>query len=159
MAELKGMLEMLTDPYYLADFFDRNRDFFSKPFWKNVSQEKFVFDIIKSVNIVYDKLKSACLNKDLNKLFEPLSLLEVNRLLAKHKMKPREINSVNAIRVYAVKIDDETYCMTGFAIKVTEKMQESPNTLLELKKLELVCKELNRNGIVDKYGFIDFVLD
>ena len=43
------------------------------------------------------------------------------------------------------------------AIKLTEKMQDRPHTMIELEKIEKARRFLIAEGIVDNEGFIDYI--
>jgi len=61
----------------------------------------------------------------------------------------------NWLRIYALRIDRNTYIITGGAIKLTQKMQERDHTDIELKKIEKCRNYLLELGIVDKDGVIE----
>ena len=61
------------------------------------------------------------------------------------------------LRIYAIKIDQSAYLVTGGAIKLTATMAERSHTLSELAKLEIVRNYLMDNGVYDKDGFIEYI--
>jgi len=61
------------------------------------------------------------------------------------------------LRIYAIKVGDSAYIITGGAIKLTATMQEREHTLAELQKMELVRNHLISEGVVDAEGFIDLL--
>jgi hypothetical protein len=63
------------------------------------------------------------------------------------------------LRIYAIKIESNCFLITGGAIKLTHTMQEHPDTLLELKKLNKVKNFLINEGILDKDSIEEYVLD
>ena len=54
-------------------------------------------------------------------------------------------------------LSEGIYIITGGAIKLTEKMQDRPHTMVELEKIEKVRRFLIAEGIVDNEGFIDYI--
>jgi len=60
------------------------------------------------------------------------------------------------LRIYAIKMEEGVYVVTGGAIKLTAKMAERSHTLSELAKLELVRNYFLDNGVYDKEGLSDY---
>ncbi len=67
--------------------------------------------------------------------------------LAKQKSKRRWL------RLYALRIDANTYVITGGAIKLTHKMGERLHTAKELDKMELCRNYLKDQGVFDIDSF------
>ena len=61
------------------------------------------------------------------------------------------------LRIYAIKIDQGVYLVTGGAIKLTATMAERSYTLSELAKLEKVRNYLMDNGVFDKDGLTEYI--
>ena len=61
------------------------------------------------------------------------------------------------LRIYAIKIDQGAYLVTGGAIKLTATMAERSHTLSELAKLEKVRNYLVDNGVFDKDGLTEYI--
>ena len=61
------------------------------------------------------------------------------------------------LRIYAIKVEEGTYVVTGGAIKLTATMSERKHTLAELAKLELVRNYFIDNGVFDKEGLEDYI--
>ncbi len=78
-------------------------------------------------------------------------------LLGKEKAKGKPSGHPSWLRIYALKVGESTYIITGGAIKLTATMQEREQTLEELKKMELVRNYLLSEGVVDTAGLIDFL--
>ena len=74
-------------------------------------------------------------------------------------MKARVVATVHApwLRIYAIRLNDGKYIITGGAIKLTEKMQDRPHTAFELKKIEIVRDFLKSLGVFDDEGFIEYL--
>ena len=69
------------------------------------------------------------------------------------KQKGRE----NYLRLYALKVDENCFIITGGAIKLTLKMEERKHTQFELNKLDLCRQFLKDKGIFDADGFYEFI--
>ena len=61
------------------------------------------------------------------------------------------------LRMYALKICDDMYLITGGAIKLTDRMDERAHTRIELNKLER-CKDfLFEQRIIDDKGVVELL--
>ena len=87
--------------------------------------------------------------------------LENNRYseitLGKEKAKGRGTHHSSWLRIYAIKIEDGIYVVTGGAIKLTATMSERTHTLAELAKMEMVRNYFIDNGVFDKEGLNDYI--
>jgi hypothetical protein len=92
--------------------------------------------------------------KRLSDYFEPLQLKERKVKLGFHKGKIRQ----NNLRIYALKIDEEMFVITGAAIKMSQKMEAHFDTLNELKKLNQARAFLVNEDIVDGASFYELTI-
>ena len=124
---------------------------------------------ITDVNVaIYDTLEDSdklqCLILDLSpdasleELFRPLNNNQtVALMLDKEKVRPdRKGGHISWLRLYAIRLEEGAFIITGGAIKLTYKMQERAHTLQELVKMEQVRSFLLEEGIVDKDSFLDY---
>ncbi|NEW80764.1 MAG: hypothetical protein GZ094_00135 [Mariniphaga sp.] len=72
--------------------------------------------------------------------------------LAKQKSKRRWL------RLYALRIDTNTYVITGGAIKLTHKMEGRLHTEKELIKLDKCRNYLKDQGVIDVDSFNELVI-
>lgn len=77
----------------------------------------------------------------------------------KVKAKYGYISNKVAFRLYGILLDKETVCITGGAIKIVLEMEDAPNTAIELRKMDLVARNLDANNVFDKDSFIDFIAE
>ncbi|NLA24310.1 MAG: hypothetical protein GX879_05015, partial [Bacteroidales bacterium] len=63
----------------------------------------------------------------------------------------------NQLRYYAIKIDDNCFLITGGAIKMSQKMQEHPDTNNELKKLNKAKEYFKEIGVFDAESFYELL--
>ena len=141
--EYDRLLEIWNNPEYLVGFAERN-----KSYLKGCSLEDFVERVLEDALILEDTLKQY--SKSLNMFFQPLDNNEMwARLLSLQKRRCRYL------RLYAIKIDDNMFVVTGGAIKLTRTMSEHPDTVVELTKMNR-CKEyLKGLGIFDDQSFFE----
>ena len=78
--------------------------------------------------------------------------------LDKEKANPKTLTHHKSwLRIYALKLSDGCYIITGVAIKLTRTMQEREHTLQELLHQEQVRNFLLANNIIDNDSFIDYL--
>ena len=130
-------------------------------FTENAADLANFFHITNLDQAIYDTVTDAvglsCLILDispdaqLDKLFRPLENYRANEmLLSREKAKGGRVSGHPSwLRLYAIKIEKNTYLITGGAIKLTCRMDERSHTLKELTKLEQVRSYLLEKGITD----------
>ena len=80
-------------------------------------------------------------------------------LLSREKAKGKISSTHHSwLRIYAIKLDEGTYLVTGGAIKLTHLMAEREHTLNELRKMEMVRNYLLDNGVRDADGIKEDLL-
>lgn len=90
----------------------------------------------------------------LDAFFRPLDNMESGfKELSLQKGKSRRGSH---LRLYAIRIDEETYVITGGAIKLVFTMQESEDLMEEKRKLEFAKAYLQSEGVFDKDSFQEF---
>ncbi len=101
---------------------------------------KQLLSIVESKTIQLDSIFQNLVNSDF-RIFE----------LSKQKSRRRWL------RLYAIRIDENVFLITGGAIKLTRTMGERPHTTRELKKLELSKNFLKMNHIFDCDSFHEMI--
>jgi hypothetical protein len=96
---------------------------------------------------------------DLDKVFRPLDNLSTGMcVLNKEKTRPKSSSRhISWLRLYAIKLDDKKFLITGGAIKLTHKMEEREHTLAELRKLDKVRNFLMAESVYDAISFDDYL--
>jgi len=82
---------------------------------------------------------------NINEIFKPLVKQNFD-LKNKNKYKSRPEQKIPFLRLYAIRLEDDTYIITGGAIKLTKEMNRE-HLELEKQKLEQVKYFLRSNGI------------
>ena len=147
--ELTRLMSCWTDIDYLDQFLEENK----KDIGSN-SIDVLISQIVDDANRIDDKLYFLTTNssQSLNSFFKPLHNEEYQfTLLSKRKGR------VNYLRLYALKIDDNCYVITGGAIKFTHLMEERKHTNDELTKIDTCKRYLNENGVFDYDSFFEFL--
>ena len=141
-----------------------------KSFFKeNLSDLSSYFHITDVYTAILDTIEDAtkleCLmldikpEADLDLLFQHLENSRYSEMtLGKEKARLRIKNRHSSwLRIYAIKIEDGVYVVTGGAIKLTATMSERKHTLSELAKLELVRNYFIDNGVFDNNSLKDYI--
>lgn len=145
------------DPLFLRSFFSENRKDLITCF-HNMELEDAIYDTLADAASLISLILNGTSDNELNKLFRPLENSRIHEmLLSREKAKGKRISGHPSwLRLYALKLDDDIYLITGGAIKLTRKMSERPHTVNELRKMETVRNYLLENGIIDSDGIKDF---
>ena len=98
---------------------------------------------------------------NLDLIFRPLENSRIaDCLLGKEKARLKNLVGHSSwLRIYAIKLSQGAYIVTGGAIKLTATMQEREHTAAELSKLEKVRNFLLDEKIVDDEGFIEYMAE
>lgn len=143
--EYDRLMDLWTDVSYLRNFAKNNNI-------EDINQ--FVKDRLYDAEEVQDLLEELTTQQQpLEYYFQPLYDHETRvKILSLQKGK---INK-NKLRLYAIKIDDNCFIITGGAIKMSQAMQDHPDTTEELAKIKKAHSFLTENGVLDKDSFDDF---
>ena len=155
---LSLLFQQWNDVTWLRSFFENN-----------LSDLKSYFKITDINRAVYDTLEDAedlaCLIFDWNpeaRLGQLFRYLENSRtyemLLGREKAKGERISGhASWLRIYAIRLEEDTYLVTGGAIKLTKLMEERTHTLSELGKMEKVRNYLLSQGAHDLDSFEEMI--
>lgn len=143
--EYDRLMDLWTDVAYLRTFAKKNNI-------GNVNE--FINDILRDAEQIQDYLENLSKNKQpYGFYFEPLQDSERTKLLAFQKGKIKR----NQLRYYAIKLADDCFVITGGAIKMSQTMQEHPDTDRELTKLKAARSFLNKKGVFDEDSFFELL--
>ena len=146
------------DMQWLREFFKENLSDLASYF--------HITDVYKAVMETIDEAsRLECLMLDispksnLDSLFRHLENSRYSEMaLGKEKAKGDGMyKRPSWLRIYAIKVEEGTYVVTGGAIKLTATMSERKHALAELAKLELVRNHFIDNGLFDKEGLEDYI--
>jgi len=153
MDELQLLEEMWEDPEQIETFCHNHLEKLKMTFGDDITVEKATTEIMEEAQELLELLEDAGMKRDgakLQFLFRPLdnreaSLVELQ--LSKGSAKSRWRKNPK-LRIYAIRIDEDTYVLTGGAIKLTYQMEEAEATREELDKLKNVKRWLKNKGII-----------
>lgn len=144
--------------------YDRNLNQWNNTeFLYQFAKENSIEDIIAFVEEITDNLEEmedlinniAESDGQFQRLFIPLKYSETNKTISLRKGK---INH-NRLRLYAIKLIDELFIITGGAIKISQRMQDHPSTAQELSKLSEARIYLDINDTHNKDAFFELIAE
>jgi hypothetical protein len=145
--EYERLMKLWIDVAFLKDYANKNNI---------VDVTTFVNDILQDAEQIQDFLENLSRNNQPHGFyFEPLQDAEKNKILAFQKGKIKR----NVLRYYAIKLDENCFVITGGAIKMSQTMQEHPDTDNELNKLKAAREYLNKNGVFDEDSFFELLIE
>lgn len=128
--EFRRNLNLWNDVEYLKKFYDENKDIIlQNSYFKIKNIHDFIEQIFDETEILQERIEEHSKNNSLNELFDFLfkEIIPQNNSYKKIKQ--------TFLRIYGIKLEEE-YLVTGGAIKITEKMQQHPDTLKQLEILK-----------------------
>jgi len=154
--EFTRLFQIWNDPEFLEEFFTQYEDDLQSGFFRAMSKKDAVFLTWNEARRLEKELKKLAKNphESLDAIFKPLN-----------NTTPKEFEFVTVkakgdqhkswLRIYALKIDENVYVITGGTIKITRKMIGRPHTEKELRKLERCRSFLKERGITDIGSFLE----
>lgn len=144
--EFERLLDIWTNVAYLKEYAEKN----------NVEDiEQFIDDRLKEAYIYEDILiEIRDSNEALETFFRPLYDNEIKAVI--YSLQKGKIKNYS-LRIYAIRIDEDCFVVTGGAIKMSQTMQGHPDTDEELKKLINAKRYLLENLTFDKDSFFEFL--
>lgn len=123
-------------------------------YFRIINIDDAIFDTLSDAVRMQSLILDISPNADLYSIFKPLhNSRTAEILLGKEKEKGfRTSGHLSWLRLYAIKLEPQTYVITGGAIKLTYTMNERQHTLSELNRMEMVRNFLIENGVVDLDG-------
>lgn len=152
--ELYRLLDEWGDVLALEEFFSRYLNDLS--YFKVTSISEAIRDTLED----RDELERVFLDSttNLEELFKPLdNRVAVPRDIEEMKTKPSKRRHPSWLRIYAIRLTDGKYIITGGAIKLTKEMRDREHTEKELVKIDKVRAFLKDNDIFDDESFIEYL--
>lgn len=148
-SEFDKFLELMNNTAWLYEFFEENKADLESDFWGNMTIGRAVLKTTGEIghmeDALYDSAEQGFVagSNNLQHLFKPLNNFEY--AIATHqKSKVRILKGW--LRVYAIRLAQNCYLVTGGAIKLTRNM-ERKHLQKELKKLDQARMFLRNNEI------------
>lgn len=150
MNELQRLLTLWNDTSYLYEFVTNNKSDIPK----NISIQTLVFQLIKDANDIDDTISEISSNpkRRLEEFFKTLDNQEYH-IVELSKQKGRK----NFLRLFAIKIDNNCFVITGGAIKFHHLNKDRAHTQKEMQKINRCRDYLKDNGVFNVDSFYEFL--
>lgn len=155
---LYTLFDQWNDVMWLRTFFKANwQDLTS--YFKITDVNQAIEDTIEDSEKLQGIIMDISPDANLDEFFHPLeNYRTVDILLGKEKARlKRQVRHSSWLRIYAIKLSEGIYVITGGAIKLTLKMEEREHTRLELVKMEKVRSFLLNENIIDDDSFVEYM--
>jgi hypothetical protein len=144
--EFDRLMDLWTDVSYLRGFAKKN---------KISNFVQFVNDRLHDAEKIQDLLDDLVENNQpLERYFRPLDNYETGKKIL--SLQKGKTSNRDGLRIYAIKIDDDCFVITGGAIKMSQRMEDHPGTKHELSKIMKVQDYLKEVSVFDKDSFYEF---
>lgn len=160
--EFSRIFEEWTDIEILEKFFEENKSDLERPIWNYTTVEEAIQhtrnEAINLRNYFYDLSKESSAKRislfaDLFKTLEK-HIYDAGYLARK---KAYGLKKISWLRIYALKIGEDMYLITGGTIKLTGKMDDREHTKRELQKIDFCKQYLKNEGIIDEEGMVELL--
>lgn len=152
--EFDRLFRQWNDMVNVTQFFEKNKKYLKSPFWQNIPEPEDAANQVRQeafdLEDLFDELFNNTVNgkePNFDSHFKPLEgkyKFEFQRL----PMKSYGTNNPSLLRFYAIKMETNTYLITGGGIKLAKKIQHSPDLKKHVfKNIDLVRQFLKTNGI------------
>ena len=157
--ELYKVFNNWADVVWLRAFFKENIDDLNA-YFKITDIKEAISDTIEDSERLRYIIMDISPETDLSKIFRPLDNNQASDvMLQKEKARlKRKYGHSSWLRLYAIKLIQGNYIITGGAIKLTATMQEREHTRQELVKIDKVRRYLLEEGIIDEGGGVSEAL-
>ncbi len=151
--ELSRLLNLWNNPVELISFIKEHKEDV-----KNIPIDDLLDQLLDDAETIDQNIikYANAKTKELDVFFKPLDNKEY-RLLSLSKQKGRQ----NYFRLYAIKIDNNCFVITGGGIKFPKVhlMQDREHLNQELLKLEKCKTFLKKHGVFDNDSFFEFLTE
>lgn len=155
---LYTLFDQWSDVMWLRSFFKANwLDLTS--YFKITEVNQAIEDTIEDSERLQAIMLDISSDANLDEIFHPLeNFRTMDILLGKEKARiERQVRHSSWLRIYAIKLSEGIYVITGGAIKLTFKMEEREHTRRELVKLEKVRSFLLNENVIDDESFVEYM--
>lgn len=155
--EYRRLIDLWNDDEYLEDFYHTNISVFNRyEFHKGHSLEKFIKGVWNDLDMLEDLLDE--IEND-----NTIELETFFRQLHNNEYPPIRLSyqkrQFKYLRLYAIRVDENMFLITGGAIKITETMNQHKDTIEELHKLNVCKRFLESQDVFDCDSFLEFVAE
>lgn len=157
--EYQKAFNQWQDVEYLHNFFGEHEADLEKEIFNYPSVDEAIIRTLKESREFEEYILALCKQEEtkLNDvIFRPLNKNETKVELQQNKAYGMG-NARSWLRLYAIRLSQSFYIVTGSAIKLTAGMNEREHTKEELRKLTKVAQYLKNEGVIDEddFGYLE----
>lgn len=155
---LYALFDQWNDVMWLRAFFKKNWQDLTT-YFKITDINQAIEDTIEDSERLQGIIMDISPDVNLDEIFQPLENFRTSdMLLGKEKARLRRVKRHTSwLRIYAIKLSEGVYLITGGAIKLTLRMEEREHTRRELVKMEKVRAFLLHEHIIDDDSFVEYM--
>lgn len=160
--EFTKFTEEWIDIEILYNFFTLNETDLKRQYWNDITIEEAIIKTREDANQIIDLFIELSAKNPYERieifrtLFKPLKKTGSSEDYLERK-KAYGLTERSWLRIYALKVGDDMYCITGSTIKLTDNMEEREHTNKELQKIESCRQFLKEFGVIDEDGMISIL--
>lgn len=153
------------DANHLSDIYLNNIDLFKDKYWNGITLQKFVNDVVKASPNIFKRIEEDLNKGEIDYLFseefEHSDVVAARKYedCIKVKAKFGSIFGKCAFRIYAVRIENGMYVITGGAIKISRDLDGAPHTKIERDKVRAVYNDLKQENVDCGLALIDLIIE
>jgi hypothetical protein len=154
--EFVRLFELWNDAVYVHDYLRANARYLNSEYFRDMYPDEIFTEILdeaEELELLLEEYTQQGFEKcgsNLQTLFRPLN----NQVFINPPALERNKASINdrhnfpkdILRVYALRLGENTFVITGGAIKLVHRMEDHDDTRNELRKLELAREWLRKKG-------------
>ena len=152
------LFDQWNDVMWLRSFFKENMQDLTS-YFKITDVNQAIEDTIEDSERLQCLIMDISPEANLDEIFHPLeNFRTADMMLGKEKARlKRTFRHTSWLRIYAIRLADGVYIITGGAIKLTLKMEERAHTQRELTRMEHVRNFLLQEDIINDDSFIEYM--
>ena len=151
------MFQDWADNEFLVDFFVANKEGLESGYYSEEEISRAVADTVREAMLLKAKLLRAQKSRNLGDMFLPLSKGKTENFPI--LIKAYGVSQRAKLRLYAVRLDDGTYIISGGAIKIAKTMDGSDDLKLQKVRLKRLRDFLRQEGIDDVDQLEELILE
>ncbi len=151
--EFHRNLNLWNDVEYLKNYFEKNKSFIIGNSFLNIGGIRdFIYQVSDNAQDLDEIIEMSFENGNLHEFF-----IVLNEKQPLHETYSDVKAKQKFLRLYGIKMEDDTFIITGGAIKITRSMQEHEDTQKELEKFEFCKQFLKENDITNDEQLYEYL--
>lgn len=152
--ELDKIQDQLQDPLYVRNFIKSSKSGWKQGAFKNHNLTYLATDVLNEAADLFDKLDEISEKSQSGDCFEVLfdeftELSKSERYDDPGRRKMYTYDHGSLLRLYGVRLGNDTIILTGAGIKLVDKMDDTESLKMELNKMTYLIDWLKKQQITD----------